>query len=78
MEYYPSNFTITSLTPTNTNWNVEGYGFPLTAFQLLSSTHLTSPNWSAVQSNVTPANGLFSILDTSSNAPQRFYRTAVP
>jgi hypothetical protein len=65
-----------SLTRTKTNWNVQGYGLPLTTFQLQSSTNLT--NWSAVQTNATGSNGLFSILDTSSNAPRRFYRTAVP
>jgi hypothetical protein len=78
VEYYPSNFTIISLTRTNTNWTVQGYGFPLTTFQLLSSTNLTNANWSIVQTNATGSNGLFNILDTSSNAPRRFYRTAVP
>ena len=76
MEYYPSNFTITSLTRTSTNWQIQGNGFPLTTYQLQTSTNLS--NWSTVQTNTTGPNGLFEALDTSSNVPGRFYRTSVP
>jgi hypothetical protein len=75
VEYYP--IKITSLTRTNaTNWNVAGTSWPLTTYQLLSSTNFT--NWSVVQTNTAGSNGVFSSLDTSSNATQRFYLISVP
>jgi hypothetical protein len=76
LEYYPSNFTITSLTGANSNWAVQGNGFPLTPYLLQSSSNLTT--WSAVQTNATGPNGLFEALDTTSEASQRFYRISVP
>jgi hypothetical protein len=76
VEYYPDTFTITSLTPTGTNWQVQGNGFPLTTYQLQSSSNLTT--WSAVQTNTTGPNGLFEALDTTTEASHRFYRISVP
>lgn len=75
-EHYPSNFTITSLTGTGTNWQIQGNGFPLTTYLLQTSADLT--NWSSAQTNMTGPNGLFNALDPANGAPRRFYRTSLP
>jgi len=77
VEYYPGIFSITSVNHTNTNWQIQGNGLPLTAYRLQSSSNLA--NWFDLQTNLTTANGMFNSSDpTGSNQPARFYRTASP
>jgi len=76
LEYYPDTFTITSLIATGADWRVQGNGFPLTTYLLQASSNLAS--WFAVQTNITGPSGLFDSLDTTGEAPRRFYRTSAP
>ena len=56
---------------------LSGLGSPFLSYQVLASTNLVKPNWTAVGTVTADASGAFQFLQPSAtNFPQRFYRLA--
>ena len=61
----------------NGGLTLNGLGGPLLPYQVLACTNLVSPNWTAIGTVTSDADGAIQFLHPSAtNSPQQFYRLA--